>query len=202
MWMHGAGQLPGQLFIVSGPSGAGKSTVLHRAVQDPAANAQLSISTTTRPPREGEVNGVAYRFISEDQFHRDLDNGDYLEWAEYNGHHYGTPRAPVQQALRAGKNLILEIEVAGAKQIRDLIPCAFFIFLKPPLFVDLERRLEGRGSESDDSIQNRLVMARRELGDAHWYDTQIINDDPDRAVRELVATLTRHGCGGPNPDAR
>ena len=202
MWMDGAGRLPGQLFVVSGPSGAGKSTVLQRALNDPAANAQLSISATTREPRAGEVDGVAYYFQPVQEFVAARSRGELLEWAEYSGNFYGTPARPVLDALKAGRNVILEIEVEGAKQVRDFAPCAFFIFLRPPLFADLERRLEGRGSETDASLQSRLRMARRELAEAHWYDAQIINDDPDQAVRELVATLTRHGSGGPTPDAR
>ncbi len=131
-----------------------------------------------------------------DEFRAERDAQRFLEWAEYNGHYYGTPATPVYQTLRDGRSVLLEIEVQGAKHIRDNAPSALFVFLKAPTFRILEERLRARGTETDPSILRRLKAARLELAEAHWYDHQIINDDFDRCVEEFTEVLKVNGCGG------
>jgi guanylate kinase len=180
--------------VLTGPSGSGKTTVIRRALAHPEMKGlELSVSATTRPPRPGEQDGVAYHFLTRDEF--DARRGKFLEWAEYNGNEYGTPQKPVFDALAAGRSVLLEIEVVGARQVREIAPTAFFVFLRTPSFRVLERRLLGRGTEDDAAIHRRLVKARAELAEAHWYDLQLINDDLDRCVEELVSALRTNGCG-------
>jgi guanylate kinase len=189
MWIEGRGHVDGQLVVISGPSGSGKSTLLARLMARPDLLLEFSVSETTRPPRAGEVDGRHYYFVDTDRFVRDRAEGKLLEWAEFNRNFYGTPCEPVYDALGAGKTVLLEIEVQGALQVRDRAPCALFVFIRPPTFVELQNRLIGRGSESEETIQRRLCAARRELAESHWYDHQIINDDLDRAEDELARLL-------------
>lgn len=189
MWIEGRGHVDGQLVVVSGPSGSGKSTLLARLIARPDLKLAFSVSATTRPPRQGEVNGEHYWFQSTEQFVHDRAEGRFLEWAEYNRNLYGTPCGPVYQALEAGRTVLLEIEVQGAIQVRDRAPSALFIFIRPPSFAVLTQRLLHRGSETEATIQRRLVSARRELAEAHWYDHQVVNDDLNRAEDELVQIL-------------
>lgn len=196
MYIEGRGTVPGQLIVLSGPSGSGKSTLIHRLLARDDIRLALSLSSTTRNPRPGERDGVDYIFMDPDAFRDARDRGEFLETAIYNGNFYGTPIAPVYEALEQGTNVLLEIEVQGALQIRERAPSSLFIFVKAPTFSELERRLLGRGDESDPSIRRRLVHARNELAEAHWYDEQIINDDLDRAVDELASILKAYGCGG------
>lgn len=189
MWIEGLGHVDGQLVVVSGPSGSGKSTLLARLIARPQLNLDFSVSATTRPPRPGEVNGKHYWFQTTEQFVHDRSEGRFLEWAEYNRNLYGTPCQPVYEALQAGRTVLLEIEVQGAIQVRDRAPTALFIFIRPPSFAALTQRLLLRGSETESTIQRRLVSARRELAEAHWYDHQVVNDDLDRAEDELVRIL-------------
>jgi guanylate kinase len=195
-WVKGAGELPGHLVVISGPSGAGKSTLIRRALERPDVNARLSVSVTTRPPRMGEREGVEYFFLSREQFQEMLRNNELLESAPYNHHHYGTPARPVLEAMERGECVVLEIEIEGAKQIRQFIPEALFVFIDVPSFHELSRRLRARRTESDDSIHGRLVRAREEREHGHWYDARVINDDLDQATDDLVALLVQHGCGG------
>jgi guanylate kinase len=195
MWLAGRGDLPGQLVVVSGPSGCGKSTLIRRALERPELkDVRLSVSATTRPPRPGEREGVDYYFLSAEQFRANL--GDFLEWAEYNTNHYGTPREPVFEALASGRSVLLEIEVLGARQVREIAPAALFVFVRTPSFRVLEQRLRRRGTEEDAAIHRRLLKAREELDQAYWYDVQLINDDLDRCVEDLVTALRSNGCGG------
>jgi guanylate kinase len=196
MWFEAWGHLPGQLVVVSGPSGCGKSTVLRRALGRTGPDVQLSVSATTRPPRPGERDGVDYHFMDVERFRAGRDSGEFLEWAEYNGHYYGSQAAQVCQALGAGKTVLLEIEVQGALQVRRNAPTSLFVFIRTPRFRDLEERLRGRGTETDAVIHRRLQKAREELAEAHWYDVQLINDDLDRCVDEFVKVLNDYGCGG------
>jgi guanylate kinase len=195
MWVNGWGELKGQLVVVSGPSGSGKSTVIRRALEDPGINIQLSISATTRERRPGEQDGVAYHFLSREQFDAARARGEFLEWAEYNNQLYGTPAKPVYEALASGRSVLLEIEVQGALHIRNTAPTAFFVFIRTPAFRDLERRLRLRGTEDEASLLRRLRKARAELAEAHWYDVQLINDDLDRCVEDFLLALKSNGCG-------
>lgn len=175
----------GRLFVISGPSGVGKGTVIARLLEsDP--NTWKSISATTRKPREGETDGVDYYFVERKDFERTAQGGGFLEWAEYSGNLYGTPVASVQKQLDAGKNVILEIEVQGAFQVRDAAPEAELIFIAPPSVDELERRLRGRGTEDEATIQRRMETALMELSREMEYDKTFVNDDLDTVVSELA----------------
>lgn len=175
----------GRLFVISGPSGVGKGTIVSRLLQrDP--NLWKSVSATTRAPREGEEDGVDYFFVERGDFERTAQGGGFLEWAEYSGNLYGTPVASVQKHLDAGEDVILEIEVQGALQVREAAPYAELIFIKPPSMEELERRLRGRGSESEEAIGRRMEAARVELSHEMEYDKAFVNDDIDSAVDELA----------------
>jgi guanylate kinase len=197
MWVSGRGELRGQLVVVSGPSGCGKTTLIRRALEHPAMKClELSVSATTRQPRPGEQDGIHYHFMSREEFQTARAQKRFLEDAEYNGNWYGTPERPVFDALAAGRSVLLEIEVSGALQIRDIAPSAFFVFIRTPTFRILEQRLLRRGTEDESTIHRRLRKAREELAEAHWYDVQMINDDLDCTVEELVTALRSNGCGG------
>jgi guanylate kinase len=196
MWIEGFGRLPGNLIVISGPSGAGKSTIIGRLLEQPGLCLRMSVSATTRAPRAGEIDGTHYFFATRDEFLEDIQRGAFLEYATYNNHLYGTPLRPLYEWMSAGESVILEIEVEGARQVREKAPLALFVFIDVPEFAALEPRLRARGTEDDAAIHRRLVHARRESAERHWYDVRIVNDDPDRAVAELVAVLRNHGCGG------
>ncbi len=175
----------GNLFVVSGPSGAGKGTLVARLLEA-VPDSWVSVSATTRAPRAGEVDGVSYYFLDRDEFLRRADEDGFLEWAEYAGNCYGTPRSSVEQKIAEGKQVILEIDVQGAFQIKDKIPEAHLIFIEPPSMEVLEARLRGRGTEADDVIEKRMQAARLELSQKMRYDKRLVNDDLDSAVAELV----------------
>ena len=193
--------------MISGPSGAGKGTLIARALSE-LDGLVLSVSATTRPPREGEKNGQEYLFLSRSCFRRWIREGRFLEWAAYDGHLYGTPRRPVEENLQAGRDVILEIELDGAKQVLERVPDAAFVFIMPPSMAELERRLEVRGTERRDAVQRRLSEAHRELeemtGNPAWLVGHqhyvIVNDDADSAAKELVKVINeireaaRSGC--------
>ena len=196
MWVEGRGNLPGQLVVVSGPSGSGKSSVIRKVLERSELNLTLSISGTSRAPRLGDVDGVDYYFKSQTAFREAIDRGDFLEWAEYNDQYYGTPAAPVFERLEAGGSVLLEIEVAGALQIRERVPSAYFVFMRTPTFRDLETRLQARGTETDAQIFRRLRKARVELAEAHWYDATLVNDDFNACVEALTQLLKAQRLGG------
>ncbi len=196
MWVEGWGDLPGQLVVVSGPSGSGKSSIVRAALERDGLNAQLSVSATTRNPRPGERHGVDYHFFDVEAFTALRDSGGFLESAEYNQHHYGTPSRPVAEALKTGQSVILEIEVKGALQVREQAPTAFFLFIRTPSFRILEQRLRARGTENEATLFRRLRLARQELAEAHWYDHVLVNDDFDRGVDDFIRVLKENGCGG------
>jgi guanylate kinase len=193
MWVEGWGELPGRLVVVSGPSGSGKSTLVRRLLERPDVHARLSVSATTRPPRPGEAPGVDYHFVTAEEFRAARDRGEFLEWAEYNRSAYGTPKRPVLDALAEGWNVVLEIEVQGALQVRQIAPTALFLFVKAPSFAAMERRLLARGTETGADLHRRLVRAREELAQSHWYDVQIINDQVDPAVDQLAEVIKNYG---------
>lgn len=176
----------GNLFVISGPSGAGKGTLvalLVSAVDD----AQLSVSATTRQPREGEVDGISYWFLTKEEFMERVHDGDFLEWAEYSGNCYGTPKSTIVEQLDQGKQVILEIDVQGALQVRRLMPEAKLIFIEPPSLQELERRLRSRGTEDEAAIARRLETAKVELSQRNEYDITLVNDDLEKTAAELIA---------------
>ena len=183
----------GVLLIVSGPSGAGKSTVISRLSQL-RSDLRFSVSATTRAPRPGEIDGQDYYFKTQEEFWEMIKLDAFLEHAEYVGNSYGTPAAPVDRDVAEGYSVILDIEVQGAAQVMEKRPDAVSVFLCPPSMEELERRLRGRGTDSEEKIRDRLMAAHREYAQAHKYRYIIINDDADTAVRELDAILTAERC--------
>lgn len=177
-----------RLTVLSGPSGVGKGTVVAR-VRDLYPHVWVSVSCTTRAPRPGERDGVQYRFVSPERFRAMADAGELLEWAEFAGNLYGTPRAPVVQRLAAGQPTLLEIELAGARQVRAAMPDAQLVFLAPPSWDELRRRLSGRGTEQSEAVAARLSQARHELAAADEFDAVVVNDDVERAAGELVRLI-------------
>lgn len=178
----------GLLVVIAGPSGVGKGTVWNRVLER-LPDARFSISVTTRDPRPGELDGVDYHFVSREEFRRLIETGQLLEWAEYAGNLYGTPRSWAQQQIAGGTVGILDIEVQGALQVRERVPDALLVFLAPPSLDELERRLRGRGTEDDDAVAQRLTEARRELDRRTAFDIVIVNDDLERCVDEVVAAI-------------
>ena len=174
----------GKLIVVSGPSGVGKDTVVSEYIKR-NSNTYLSVSCTSRAPREGEVDGVNYIFLSREEFEERISNGDFLEYAEYNGNYYGTPKYKMEEELEKGKDVILVIEVQGALKVKDLIPDALFIFILPPSISTLKERLIGRGTDSPESIEGRINTALKEIEVSDRYDYNIVNDDLNMAVLEL-----------------
>lgn len=175
---------PGLLIVFSGPSGSGKDTLL-KALCGKSRKISLSISATTRAPREGEVDGTDYYFITQQNFEQKIAENDMLEYAEYCGNYYGTPRTPIENWMRQGKDVILEIEVQGGAQVRKKCPDAVSIFILPPSIEELENRLRRRGTESEEAIQKRLAAARQEIGSAEQYDYVVVNDKLETAVRDI-----------------
>ena len=183
----------GKLIVVSGPSGAGKSTVIARLMrEDP--DVVFSVSATTRPPREGEIDGKSYFFVTREKFQSMVENGELLEHAEYVGNCYGTPKAPVLASLKTGKSVLFDIEVQGAAQIKAQCPEAILIFVVPSDFSQIEKRLRARGTDSEEKIQGRLMQARHECERATNYDYVVLNDDPDRAADEMRSIITAEKC--------
>lgn len=178
----------GLLITLSGPSGSGKGTIV-KALLERNADTVLSVSATTREPRPDEVDGVHYRFISREEFTRMAQAGEFLEWAEYGGNLYGTPKAPVEELLAAGKNVLLEIEVQGAEKVMKAVPDTVSVFITIPSMGELERRLRGRKTESEDKILARLAIAERELRHAYLYDYVVLNDEIEFAVARIEAIM-------------
>ena len=178
-----------RLTVLAGPTAVGKGTVAGY-VREHHPEVWLSVSVTTRRPRPGEADGVHYHFVDDAEFDRMVDEGELLEWAVVHGlARYGTPRRPVEEALTAGRPALLEIDLQGARQVRDSMPDAFFVFLAPPTWEELVRRLVGRGTEEEPEREARLGTARVELAAAAEFHVVVLNDDVRRAAEELVSLM-------------
>lgn len=178
----------GLLLVVSAPSAGGKGTILKEMFQR-NKNLRMSVSATTRQPREGEEHGKHYYFISKDEFQSLINSGSMLEYAEYVGNLYGTPRGPIEQWLAEGHDVVLEIEVQGGAQIKKIVPDCVSIFITPPSMEVLEKRLRGRGTEEEDTILKRLNTAIQELTQAENYDYVVVNDQLEDAIDDMQAIL-------------
>ncbi|MEM0980921.1 MAG: guanylate kinase [Cyanobacteria bacterium P01_H01_bin.58] len=179
---------PGRLIVLTGPSGVGKGTLLNH-LQQRHTDLYLSTSATTRSPRPGEVDGQHYYFLTRQTFKQMIAKGELLEWAEYAGNYYGTPRQPVEVQIERGNQVILEIELNGARQVAQSFPNALKVFILPPSREELERRIRSRGQDDDAAIARRLARARVELDAADEFDIQIVNDDLDKALETLETVL-------------
>ena len=183
----------GKTFIICGPSGVGKGTVVARLLaSDPTL--YFSVSATTRPPRAGEEDGVHYHFLDRETFEQWIAAGDFLEYAEYVGNLYGTPRLYVDRAMEQGRDVLLDIEIQGAEQVRQKRPETVRIYVAPPSWAELERRLVGRGTEDMEKVRFRLARGREEFAAARDFDYLVINDTVDRAVDELRAIMYAEHC--------
>ena len=176
----------GIALVLSAPSGAGKSTLTHKLLTE-FPSFGYSVSCTTRQPRPGEVDGRDYHFISHSEFERWRAENWFAEWAEVHGNYYGTPLAPLRKMLDAGKDVIFDIDVQGAAQLKLSLAEALFVFILPPSMSELEKRLRTRGTDSEETIARRLANAAGEMAEARWYDALVVNDDLDKAYDALRA---------------
>ena len=181
--------------MISGPSGAGKGTVI-ALVKQRVPHVLTSVSATTRAPRPGEADGREYHYLSAQEFRRRVAAGEFLEWVEYSGYLYGTLRAEVEAKLERGDDVVLEIELRGARSVREALPQAVAVFIAPPTMAELAQRLRGRGTESDEAIARRLHIAQTEVAAAGEFDHVVVNEDAERAAAQVAAIIEerRKGC--------
>lgn len=182
----------GLLVIISGPSGVGKGTVREYFMKDESLKMSYSTSMTTRLPRKNEVDGVDYIFTTRDNFERAIEQGELLEWAEFVGNYYGTPLSQIEKLQNEGRNVLLEIEVQGATQVREKCPDAVSIFIIPPSMEELENRIRGRRSEPEEIVQQRLAKAEKEMKMVNTYKYIVCNDDPQLAADLISSIIKRH----------
>lgn len=182
----------GLLIVVSGPSGVGKGTVLKQFMNDPELKLSYSVSMTTRAPRPGEVDGVNYYFVSREQFEKAIQEGDLLEWTEFVGNYYGTPLSGVEKLRNEGRNVLLEIEVNGCRQVKEKCPDALTIFIVPPSMKELEKRIRGRSTEPEEIVQQRLAKASKEMEMTGSYRYVVCNDDVELAADIIKVIIKRH----------
>jgi guanylate kinase len=175
---------PGKLLVLSGPGGVGKSTVAKKLRE--AGDFWVSVSATTRKPRSNEIDGRDYFFVTDEEFTRMINANEFLEWAEFAGNRYGTPQEKVEHALLLGRNVLLEIEIAGAKQVKAHLPQSVLVFLEPPTWEELVSRLEGRGTDSPERRAERLELAQEELAAASFFDVVLVNDQVESVVGKLI----------------
>lgn len=194
------GRGAGRVVVLSGPSAVGKSTVV-RCLRERVPDLYFSVSATTRAPRPGEVDGVDYSFVSSEAFQQLIDEGALLEWAEIHGglHRSGTPARPVREATAAGRPVLIEVDLAGARAVKAAMPEALSVFLAPPSWEVLERRLVGRGTETPEVRNRRLATARTELAAQSDFDVVVVNSQVESACSELVSLLVGHTPAGTNP---
>jgi guanylate kinase len=179
----------GRLLVVSGPSGSGKSSIVRELID--RLGLEFSVSATTRLPRPGERHGVHYNFISRRDFEAMIENDELLEWAVYNNRYYGTPLGPIDETLEDQRDILLDIEIQGARQVRERRPNAVMYFIAPPSLEELERRLRRRGDTSEEDIEDRLEIAKSEMAEApELFDHIIVNDNLDQAISELEGLIT------------
>ncbi|PSL51136.1 guanylate kinase [Salsuginibacillus halophilus] len=183
----------GLLLVLSGPAGVGKGTVCS-TLRESDANITYSVSATTRAPREGEVDGVNYYFKTRQAFEDMIAKGELLEWAQYVNNYYGTPLPYVEKSLESGNDIMLEIEVQGAEKVKERYPDGVFIFLMPPSLEELKNRIVNRGTESMDTIHERMTVAKDELDTMDMYDYVVVNDEVESAVERIRAILTAEHC--------
>jgi len=178
----------GNLTVLTGPSGVGKGTIV-RKILDTYSDVWLSISATTRPPRFGEIDGKHYFFLEKKKFQEIIDKEGFLEWASFSNNFYGTPKKIVKEKIEQGTNVLLEIELEGARQIRNSFPEALQIFLAPPNLFELEKRIRGRGTETEESIRDRLEIANKELNAKKEFDAVVVNEDIKKAFMEIEGLM-------------
>lgn len=183
----------GTLFVITGPSGAGKGTVLKQVIQS-LDQLYFSVSATTRAPREGEVDGVHYHFLTRERFEQLIEADRFLEYARYAENYYGTPLDPVEEHLAQGHDVILEIELQGALQVKKRLPQAVLVFIAPPSFEELENRLRGRGTEQEEVILKRLAIAREECAHMDEFRYIVVNNEVASAADRLRAVMLSHRC--------
>jgi guanylate kinase len=184
----------GLLIVISGPSGAGKGSICRELLRTSRDNLELSVSATTRKPREGEIEGVNYFFKDKEEFIRMAENGEFIEYAKVHDNYYGTPKKYVMDKLEEGKSVILEIDVQGGMKIRHVFEEAVFVFIMPPTFEELRKRIEGRGTDSPQDICKRMQNAYGEISHAHNYDYVVVNDDLRDAAAKIDCILTAEKC--------
>ena len=179
-----------ELIVLSGPGGVGKSTV-SEYLRKNAKGIWVSVSMTTRAPRDGEIDGIDYYFCSESEFKAKIDEGAFLEWAHFAGNYYGTPRSAVAAEISAGRAVLLEIEISGARAVRAAWDSAYLVFLAPPSFSELERRLLGRGTDTPERAAQRLEIAHEEMAQSHWFDEVLINSSVEEVAARLIALASQ-----------